>query len=206
MSEEPQIIHRPPFPPKSLNFPEIINESLRKYRTGKSSKTPNAYLLYRKEYTATFKNSNLGHISTLSSEAWNSEPHEVKLTYRQYADQINEIVKREIPYCFVANKAERNSDTSDDDNESNRSNSETSDDNQISQFNNETNQSNRSNSETSDDNRMNQFNQMTEMNQINLPNLPNETIQNFSTTNTITNTNDINPGDLEFAYLYYYTL
>ncbi|CAG8810596.1 33264_t:CDS:1, partial [Gigaspora margarita] len=150
MSEVPQIIHRPPFPPKSLNFPEIINESLRKYRTGKSSKTPNAYLLYRKEYTATFKNSNLGHISTLSSEAWNSEPHEVKLAYRQYADKINEIVKREIPYCFVANKAERNSDTSDDDNE--------------------TNQSNQSNSETSDDNRMSQFNQMTEINQINLSN------------------------------------
>ncbi|CAG8543899.1 743_t:CDS:1, partial [Dentiscutata heterogama] len=117
MSEEPQKINRPPFPPRSLNFSEIVNESLKKYKTGKSSKTPNAYLLYRKEYTATFKNSNLGHISTLSSEAWNSEPHEIKLAYKQYAERINEFVRREIPYCFVANKADRSSENSDDDSE-----------------------------------------------------------------------------------------
>ncbi|CAG8530273.1 9291_t:CDS:2 [Dentiscutata erythropus] len=115
MSEEPQKINRPPFPPRSLNFSEIVNESLRKYKTGKSSKTPNAYLLYRKEYTATFKSSNLGHISTLSSEAWNSEPHEIKLAYKKYAEQINEIVRKEMPYCFVASKADRSLENSDDD-------------------------------------------------------------------------------------------
>ncbi|CAG8480645.1 4658_t:CDS:1 [Scutellospora calospora] len=97
------IIPRPQFPPKFLNFEEIINESLRKHRTGRSSKTPNAFLLYRKECTATFKNSNK-HISTLSSEAWNTEAIRVKNAYKKFADEINEKVRKQIPFCFVGNR------------------------------------------------------------------------------------------------------
>ncbi|CAG8507991.1 7676_t:CDS:1 [Cetraspora pellucida] len=107
-------ILRPPFPPQSLNINEITNESIKKHRAGKSSKTPNAFLLYRKEYTATFKNSNLGHISTLSSEAWNTESIEIKNEYKKLADRINETVRTVIPYYFVGTK-EQNSEIPNDD-------------------------------------------------------------------------------------------
>ncbi|CAG8564164.1 19423_t:CDS:1 [Gigaspora margarita] len=99
---------RPRFPP-NIDVQQLINESIKKHEESQTRRTPNAFLLYRSQYIAEFgrvNNRNLAatRISTLAKNAWNDEPINVKIFYKQIASEIKKGVKKKIPYSFVNEK------------------------------------------------------------------------------------------------------
>jgi hypothetical protein len=94
-----------PFPP-SITATDIVN---RRKPSKVKSKSPNAFLIYRKQFLDVLSNSKhnlrMTDVSKLVSRYWKSEPEQVKEEYRKIAQQVdvelNEKRKVSVPYRVV---------------------------------------------------------------------------------------------------------
>ncbi|CAG8490628.1 9363_t:CDS:1 [Diversispora eburnea] len=89
-----------PFPP-SISIDEIIHIHL---KNGiKCNKTMNPFMIYRIEYNLIVAKYNLKlkDVSKFARNSWKNEPEEVKIYYRQMAEEVKKTYKEKRPLCFI---------------------------------------------------------------------------------------------------------
>ncbi|CAG8468110.1 6831_t:CDS:1 [Acaulospora morrowiae] len=91
--------HKLSFPP-SITVREIVEIHLKK-GLRKVNKTLNAFLIYRKVYIREAPKNCIGNISMLASNSWKNEPTNVKIFYKQLADDVKAEFRKKYPIYFT---------------------------------------------------------------------------------------------------------